>query len=122
MSIRQKTIVPRRKEKEALSDATANRSKPSKVTNFSHSSHCDTHAIDPPKAFGASLVLTALFAACAAAVFGSLSWTRGPSQFPLLFNSPEPHETDPAFIVRDLPGKGKGMVAVRDIRVGIPGI
>jgi hypothetical protein len=38
---------------------------------------------------------------------------------------PESHDNDdivPAFAVRDLPGRGKGLIAIRDIRVGtIPG-
>ena len=29
-----------------------------------------------------------------------------------------PQENGPPFIVRDLPGKGKGMIATRDIKVG----
>lgn len=61
---------------------------------------------------------TACIAICVVALFGLLYWTWAPNPLPLLFNSPL--ETGPAFSVRDLPGRGKGMVADRDIRVGIP--
>ncbi|KAI9465470.1 hypothetical protein BJY52DRAFT_1244195 [Lactarius psammicola] len=57
----------------------------------------------------------AFVVACITALISSLywAWTR-----PIPFISQELQENGPAFIVRDLPGKGKGMIALRDIRRG----
>ncbi len=55
------------------------------------------------------------FVACITALISSLYWARSPTI------RQEPQEVDPAFIVRDIPGKGKGMIALRDIRVGVIG-
>lgn len=59
---------------------------------------------------------------CAAALLTLLYWKRASIQVPHQLNS-SPHDNDdlgPAFTIRDLPGRGKGMTAVRDIRVSIP--
>jgi hypothetical protein len=54
----------------------------------------------------------AFVVACIAALISSLYWARTlPSPF-------TPQENGAPFIVRDLPGKGKGMIALRDIKVG----
>jgi hypothetical protein len=59
---------------------------------------------------------------CAAVLLALLYWTDALSQLPHQLISPEPpgdDATGPAFVVRDLPGRGKGMIALRNIRVGI---
>ena len=58
---------------------------------------------------------------CAAVLLALLYWTDALSQLPHQLISPEPPDdaTSPAFVVRDLPGRGKGMIALRNIRVGI---
>jgi hypothetical protein len=65
---------------------------------------------------------TGLIATCAAALLVSLYWTGVLPQIPHQLILPVPYSNDsngPAFIVRELPGRGKGMIAVRNIRVGI---
>lgn len=62
---------------------------------------------------------------CAAALLITIYWKRASNQVPRQLTPPEPHENDNielAFTVRDLPGRGKGMIAVRDIRVSITGV
>jgi len=51
-------------------------------------------------------------------LYRKLAFTSTPHQLII----PEPHDNGdfgPAYAVRDLPGRGKGMIAVRDIRVRI---
>ncbi|KAH9179263.1 hypothetical protein EDB89DRAFT_1926225 [Lactarius sanguifluus] len=57
----------------------------------------------------------AFVVACITALICSLYWAR---TRPILSILQEPQENGPAFIVRDLPGKGKGMIALRDIKRG----
>jgi len=66
------------------------------------------------------LIRTGFIAICAAALLVSLYWTGVLPQIPHQLILPVPYNNDgPAFIVRELPGRGKGMIAVRNIRVGI---
>jgi hypothetical protein len=56
----------------------------------------------------------------------SLYWKQALTQIAHQLILPELHDNGDigaAFTVRDLPGRGKGLIAVRDIRVGgIPGV
>ena len=54
----------------------------------------------------------AFVVACIAALISSLYWARARQSLQEL------QENSPPFIVQDLPGKGKGMIALRDIMVG----
>jgi len=74
-----------------------------------------------------SWILTVFIVTCTAALliylYRKLALTSTPHQ--LIIPVPEFHDNSdfgPAYTVRDLPGRGKGMIAVRDIRVStIPG-
>lgn len=59
---------------------------------------------------------------CATALLTLIYWKFASAQVPHQLILPELHDNDglgPAFTIRDLPGRGKGMIAVRDIRVSI---
>ena len=89
-----------------------------KVTNYSPSGVYDTQTRlqTPQRPWPLKLwTRNAFIVACITALISSLYWAR---TRPILFTPQEPQENGPAFIVRDLPGKGKGMIALRDIRVG----
>lgn len=72
-----------------------------------------------------SWIRTAFIVSCTAALLIYLYRKLALTSTPLQLIIPESHdngELGPAFTVRDLPGRGKGMIAVRDIRVStIPG-
>lgn len=75
--------------------------------------------LDAIQAHWISWIRTAFILTCAAALLTLLYWKRASIQVPHRFILP-PHDHDdlgPAFTVLDLPGRGKGMTAVRDIRV-----
>jgi hypothetical protein len=60
---------------------------------------------------------------CAAALLISFYWTDFLTEIPRQLILLAPYGKDainPAFIVRDLPERGKGLIAIRNIRVGIP--
>lgn len=83
------------------------------------------NSLKPPtlQAHRFSWIRTAFIVTCAAAVLTLLYWKLASAQVLYQLILPELHDNDglgPAFTVRDLPGRGKGMIAVRDIRVGIP--
>jgi hypothetical protein len=68
---------------------------------------------------------TALIVTCTAALsiylYRKLALTSTPHP-PIIPESHDDGDIGPAYTVRDLPGRGKGMIAVRDIRVStIPG-
>jgi hypothetical protein len=68
-----------------------------------------------------SWIRTALFVICTAVLLISLYWKLALTSIPHQLITPESHD-NVAYTVRDLPGRGKGMIAVRDIRVStIPG-
>ena len=59
---------------------------------------------------------------CAAALLISFYWTDFLTEIPRQLISLAQYNNDainPAFVVRDLPERGKGLIAVRNIRVGI---
>ena len=74
-----------------------------------------------------SWIRTAFIVSCAAALLIYLYRKLALTSTPLQPIAPESHDNasgdlGPAYSVRDLPGRGKGMIAVRDIRVStIPG-
>jgi hypothetical protein len=72
-----------------------------------------------------SWIRIAFIVTCTAALLISLYWKFALTSTPHQLLIPESHgngDFGPAYTVRDLPGRGKGMIAVRDIRVStIPG-
>lgn len=73
-----------------------------------------------------SWIRIAFIVTCTAALLIYLYRKLALTSTPLQLIIPEPHDNGdfgPAYTVRDLPGRGKGMIAVRDIRVStIPGL
>ncbi|KAI0269858.1 hypothetical protein BC834DRAFT_1014364 [Gloeopeniophorella convolvens] len=87
------------------------------VRDTTNSAPTDTSAINNHG--NASSVRRRFALACAAILLGLIWWTPLWSDLSTLLglSRPDSHEINPPFVVRDLPGRGKGMIAVRDIRV-----
>lgn len=102
MSVRQRTTGRRVKEASKLTNAAGVRSKHSR-----------------PR--WTSWIVTTFIATCAAALLTYLYRKFALSSTPHQLILPKSHDNGdfgPAYTVRDLPGRGKGLIAVRDIRRG----
>lgn len=88
---------------------------------------CPTLILMPPtfQPRWTSWILTAFIVTCTPALLISLYRKLALTSTPHQLIIPESHDNGdfgPAYTVLDLPGRGKGMIAVRDIRVSlIPG-
>ncbi|KAI0304399.1 hypothetical protein B0F90DRAFT_1705391 [Multifurca ochricompacta] len=110
MSIHQRPTGHRREVASKSNDSFDNHSRSSKVAYG-----CRSASI---QACLTSWTWTAFTLTCAAVLLSWLYWAPALTRIPILFSSPEPRESGPGFVVSDLPGRGKGMIAVRDIRRG----
>ena len=102
---------------DAINLANVSRRHSNKVTNYSPSGVYDTQTRRQTLRRAWPLwTRNAFVVACITALIISLYWAR---TRPIPFIPQEMRKNAPAFIVRDLPGKGKGMIALRDIKVGV---
>jgi hypothetical protein len=119
MSIRQRATGPRVQDVPKQVSLAGDHSKPSKVTAIP----CSALKLKPlTQTHTISLIHIAFTVTCAAALLISFYWTGVLTEIPrqLISLAPYSNAKNPAFGVRDLPERGKGLIAVRNIRVGIP--